>query len=180
VLARPAVRAFNSAYYWKHLPRERTDLVHWESFFYPLDSIAEWNRAYGPRGFTQYQFVVPLPSRDRMRGLLEEIVSSGKLPFLNVLKRMGPQSKGHLSFPFEGYTLAIDFPIRDGTAELAHRLDAMVIDAGGRTYLGKDSFLEAHSLREMYPRLDEWLALKAKFDPKHVFSSDLGRRVGLV
>ncbi len=156
------------------------ELSHYESFFYPLDAIAEWNRGYGPRGFTQYQFVVPLAARDRMRPLLEAIVSSGKLPFLNVLKRMGPASKGHLSFPLEGYTLAIDFPIRPGTAELTHALDAQVIDAGGRTYLGKDSFVTEPSLRAMYPRLDEWRALKAKLDPQGVFCSDLARRVGLV
>jgi decaprenylphospho-beta-D-ribofuranose 2-oxidase len=155
-------------------------ISHYEGFFYPLDAISEWNRGYGPRGFTQYQFVLPLEARGRMRALLEEIVSSGKLPFLNVLKRMGPASKGHLSFPFEGYTLAIDFPIREGTRELAHRLDAMVIDAGGRTYLGKDSFLLPESLRAMYARLDEWLEVKARYDPKGVFQSDLARRLELV
>jgi decaprenylphospho-beta-D-ribofuranose 2-oxidase len=161
--------------------RRAATYSHYESFFYPLDAVGEWNLAYGPRGFTQYQFVIPLDhGRARMRELLEAIVSSGMLPFLNVLKRLGPQSEGHLGFPFKGYTLAIDFPIRDGTQALAHRLDAMVIAAGGRNYLGKDSFLTKASLRAMYPRLDEWLAIKAKYDPKSVFQSDLGRRVGLV
>ena len=137
--------------------------------------------ASGTRGFTQYQFVIPLADgRRHMRSLLDAIVSSGNLPFLNVLKRMGPEGDGPLSFPFEGYTLAIDFPIREGTAELAHRLDAMVVEAGGRVYLGKDSFLTPASLRAMYPRLQEWLALKAKYDPRSVFQSDLARRLELL
>lgn len=157
------------------------DLAHYEKFFYPLDAIGHWNRGYGKRGFTQYQFVVPLrDGRRSMRAILEAIVSSGSLPFLNILKRMGEASGGHLSFPFEGYTFAIDFPIRGDTARLTKRLDAMVREAGGRIYLGKDAFLDAATFEGMYPRLAEWRAIKAKYDPTSVFVSDLGRRVGLV
>jgi decaprenylphospho-beta-D-ribofuranose 2-oxidase len=115
----------------------------------------------------------------RMRELLTTILSAGELPFLNVLKRLGKASGGLLSFPTEGYTLAIDFPIRQGTVTLLRRLDAMVRDAGGRVYLGKDSYLDAATFRAMYPQLDAWLAVKAKVDPGAVFTSDLGRRVGL-
>jgi decaprenylphospho-beta-D-ribofuranose 2-oxidase len=157
------------------------DLAHYEKFFYPLDAVGHWNRGYGRRGFTQYQFVVPLrDGRRSMRSILEAIVSSGSLPFLNILKRMGKASGGHLSFPFEGYTFAIDFPIRDDTERLTKRLDAMVLEAGGRIYLGKDAFLDAPTFRAMYPRLDEWRAIKERYDPRSVFTSDLGRRVGLV
>src|SRR5678816_698221 len=110
-----------------------------DSFFYPLDMIAHWNRGYGRRGFTQYQFVIPFADGARkLRELLQAILSSGELPFLNVLKRMGKESGGLLSFPREGYTLAIDFPIRTNTVALLRRLDAMVLAAGGRVYLGKD------------------------------------------
>jgi decaprenylphospho-beta-D-ribofuranose 2-oxidase len=154
---------------------------HYESFFYPLDKIAHWNRGYGRRGFTQYQFVIPFEDGlARMRAILETIMASGELPFLNVLKRMGKESGGLLSFPREGYTFAIDFPIRRDTVELLRRLDAMVLDAGGRVYLGKDSYVEAAMFRAMYPAVEQWLALKAKYDPKSVFTSDMGRRVGLV
>ena len=154
---------------------------HYEKFFYPLDFVRHWNRAYGRRGFTQYQFVIPFEDGlKRLRELLTTIVSSGELPFLNVLKRLGKQSQGLLSFPQEGYTFAIDFPIRSGTLELVHRLDRMVLDAGGRIYLGKDSYVQPQTFRAMYPRLDEFLALKAKVDPKGVLTSDLARRVGLV
>lgn len=160
--------------------RNAPAVSHAESFFYPLDAIAEWNRGYGRRGFIQYQFVVPLAGgRRTLRALLEAIVSSGQLPFLNILKRLGPSNAAPLSFPMKGYTFAIDFPVRDGLEALTHRLDAMVADAGGRTYLGKDSYLEAPTFRRMYSRLEEWLAVKRRWDPQGLFTSDLGRRVGL-
>jgi FAD/FMN-containing dehydrogenase len=154
---------------------------HYEGFFYPLDIIAHWNRGYGRRGFAQYQFVIPFADGPRrLRGILEAILSSRELPFLNVLKRFGRESGGVLSFPREGYTLAIDFPVRANTVSVLRRLDAMVLEAGGRVYLGKDSYLEAQSFRAMYPEaIDRWLEIKAKYDPEGVFTSDLARRVGL-
>ena len=158
-----------------------TPIGHYEKFFYPLDKIGHWNRGYGKRGFTQYQFVIPFADGLRqMRAILTTILSSGELPFLNVLKRLGKESGGTLSFPQEGYTFAIDFPIRAGTAALTRKLDAMILAAGGRIYLGKDSFVEAATFRAMYPALDSWLATKAKYDPLGVFTSDQARRVGLV
>lgn len=154
---------------------------HYESFFYPLDKIAHWNRGYGRRGFTQYQFVIPFADgAKRMREILLAITSAGELPFLNVLKRLGPASGGLLSFPTEGYTLAIDFPIRSGTPALLRRLDTLVLDAGGRIYLGKDSYVEAEMFARMYPAIAQWRELKAELDPRSVFTSDLGKRVGLV
>jgi decaprenylphospho-beta-D-ribofuranose 2-oxidase len=92
---------------------------------------------------------------------------------------MGGPGIGPLSFPFEGYTLAIDFPIRDGTRALLQRLDQIVLDAGGRIYLGKDAFLDAKTFAAMYPRLDEFRAIKARVDPAGVFTSDLSRRLGI-
>jgi len=156
-------------------------LSHYEKFTYPLDMLAHWNRGYGPAGFTQYQFVIPFEDGPRrLREILTTILGSSELPFLNVLKCFGKQAEGVLSFPREGYTFAIDFPIRRHTAELTRRLDAQVLDAGGRIYLGKDSFVEPAMFRAMYPSLDRWLEIKAKYDPHAVFVSDLGRRVGLV
>ena len=154
---------------------------HYEEFFYPLDMAADWNRMYGPRGFAQYQFVLPFDkSRENLRNILTTILSAGELPLINVLKRFGKESGGLLSFPREGYTFAIDFPIRNNTVPLLHKLDQMVLDAGGRIYLGKDSYVEAPMFRAMYPAIDKWLEVKAKYDPGHVFTSDLARRVGLV
>jgi FAD/FMN-containing dehydrogenase len=156
-------------------------ISHYEKFFYPLDFVHEWNRGYGKRGFTQYQFVIPFDDgRARLRAIMERIATSGFLPFLNVLKRFGDQGEGHLSFPFPGYTLAIDFPIRDGLGEFLRSLDEMVLDAGGRVYLAKDAFLDAETFAAMYPRLDEWRAIKQKWDPDGTFTSNQARRVGLV
>ncbi len=165
----------------KNVLSHASRVAHYEKFFYPLDAVGHWNRGYGHGGFTQYQFVVPLSDgRRTMRNILEAIVSSGSLPFLNILKRMGKANQGHLSFPFEGYTFAIDFPIRPELPALTRRLDAMVLEAGGRIYLGKDAFLEAATFRAMYPRLDEWLELKRRVDPKNVFVSDQARRLGMI
>ena len=155
-------------------------LAHYEKFFYPLDFVGEWNRGYGKRGFTQYQFVVPLAEgRRNIRALLEKIARSGQAPFLNVLKRFGEANDAPLSFPFRGWTFAIDFPICDGLRELLQELDRMVLDAGGRIYLGKDAFVEAATFERMYPRLDEWRQIKARVDPRDVFQSNLSRRLGL-
>lgn len=163
------------------LQKRGAPYAHYEKFFYPLDFVGHWNRGYGPRGFTQYQFVVPLEDgRRNIRELLEIIASSGQAPFLNVLKRFGPERpETMLSFPFEGYTFAIDFPIRDGLETLLRRLDERVLAMGGRIYLGKDAFLDRESFSQMYPKLDRWLAIKARYDPESRFSSNLGRRLGL-
>jgi decaprenylphospho-beta-D-ribofuranose 2-oxidase len=169
------VNAFAQLFQAKKKP-----ITHYSDFTYPLDIVHDWYRGYGPRGFTQYQFVIPFKDgHENMRRIFDAMTSSGQMPFLNVLKRMGKQSDGHLSFPTEGYTLAIDFPVRSGTVELTRRLDAMVLEAGGRIYLGKDSYVEPETFRKMYPRLDEWLAIKSKYDPENIFVSDLSRRVGL-
>ncbi len=173
-----SIRVVNAAI--QQIQASAPALGHYETFFYPLDKIAQWNRGYGRRGFTQYQFVIPFESgRERLRAILTTILSSGQMPFLNVLKRMGRESGGVLSFPREGYTFAIDFPVRGNTRALVRRLDAMVIEAGGRIYLGKDSYTEAAAFRTMYPEVEGWLQTKAKYDPQRVFTSNLGRRLGL-
>jgi FAD/FMN-containing dehydrogenase len=173
-----SIRVVNA--YIQRTLRRAPAFGHYEGFFYPLDMIGHWNRGYGRRGFAQYQFVIPFADGlRRMREILGAILSAGELPFLNVLKRLGKESGGLLSFPREGYTLAIDFPIREQTVALLRRLDGMVLDAGGRVYLGKDSYLEAATFRAMYPAIDRWLAVKAKYDPHGVFTSDLARRLGL-
>ena len=178
-LNRLSIRAINALV--QRIQARGAPFAHYEPFVYPLDKLLNWNRGYGKNGFTQYQFVIPFADGlARLRTLLSAILSSGELPFLNVLKCLGKASAGVLSFPQEGYTFAIDFPIRSGTAALLKRLDRLVLDAGGRVYLGKDSYLDAATFRAMYPSLDEWLETKAKYDPRGVFTSDLARRVGLV
>ncbi|HKP62930.1 MAG TPA: FAD-binding oxidoreductase, partial [Polyangiales bacterium] len=162
-----SIRVLNAAIQWFQA-RPQT-FKHYDAFVYPLDILNYWNRGYGSRGFTQYQFVIPFADGlNRMRAILDTIMTSGELPFLNVFKRFGKESGGVLSFPCEGYTLAIDFPIRQNTVALVRRLDAMVLEAGGRVYLGKDSYVEASMFRAMYPAIDRWLEIKAKYDPNGV------------
>lgn len=153
--------------------------VHYEKFFFPLDAINNWNRGYGKRGFIQYQFVIPEENgRQHLVEILEMIAASGCTPFLNVFKRMG-EGQGILSFPFKGYTLAIDFPVTKKLAAFTPRLDAKVLQAGGRLYLGKDAMLDEKMFKDMYPQHTEWLAIKKRYDPSGKFTSDIGRRLGL-
>jgi FAD/FMN-containing dehydrogenase len=175
-----SMRLFNAVYYAAHGDAAGR-LVDGDRFFYPLDGVAQWNRLYGRHGFTQYQ--VALPPEEGERGLIElltRLSDSGRPSFLAVLKRLGPQGPGLLSFPREGYTLALDLPVRPGLAEFLSELDRLVLARGGRVYLAKDATAGADTVRAMYPRLDEFRAIKQRLDPRGVLSSSLARRVGLV
>jgi FAD/FMN-containing dehydrogenase len=154
--------------------------VHYEKFFFPLDMINNWNRGYGKRGFIQYQFVIPEQNGIvNLRHIMDMIASSGCTPFLNVFKKMGA-GQGILSFPFHGYTLAIDFPVTKDLKAFTKQLDQVVLQAGGRIYLGKDAMLDKATFRLMYPQYEAWLAIKRKYDPSNVFASDLSARLELV
>ena len=155
------------------------DFVHYEKFFFPLDAINNWNKGYGKRGFIQYQFVIPEDNgKKNLTEILEMIAGSGCTPFLNVFKRMG-DGQGILSFPFKGYTLAIDFPVTKTLFSFTPKLDAKVLSAGGRLYLGKDALLQESTFKAMYPQYEEWLAIKRKYDPSNRFTSNISRRLGL-
>jgi decaprenylphospho-beta-D-ribofuranose 2-oxidase len=172
------VRAFNEVYYALHRGAKRV-LADYESFFYPLDSIHHWNRIYGKRGFVQYQCVWPLKeSRAGLIETLEAITENGRASFLTVLKKFGPQ-EGILSFPMEGYTLALDFPVEDGLFSFLDRLDEMVLKRGGRVYLAKDARMRPEVFKAMYRDLERWQAIKAQIDPGNCFSSALSRRLGI-
>ncbi len=142
-----SVRAFNALYYWNGQRDDPTRYVNWNSYFYPLDSILDWNRIYGRKGFAQFQCALPLDSaRDGLNAMLGEISQSGRGSFLAVLKRFGRQDS-RFSFPMEGYTLALDFPMSDPSADLIRDLGQMTADYGGRIYLAKDSIMDAQTLR---------------------------------
>jgi len=179
LLNRTSIRAFNELWY-RRAPREPSSSIeHSATFFHPLDSVADWNRIYGSSGFVQYQYVVPFGSEDAVGRSVRELADAGAASFLAVLKRFGAQGTGFLSFPMPGWTLALDIPVRAGLTELLGRLDRIVLDAGGRLYLAKDSRMPLHVFEAGYPRLDEFRALRRRIDPERRIVTDLARRLDL-
>jgi decaprenylphospho-beta-D-ribofuranose 2-oxidase len=180
-LLRPAsMRTFN-ALRWRAAPRhERERRLALTPYFFPLDALGEWNRLYGPAGLIQYQFVIPAGEQDALERCFQ-LIRVRRLPvYLAVFKRFGPEFGGPLSFPLEGWTLAIDLPAgAPGLPAALEALDELVADCGGRVYLAKDVRLRRDTLRAMYPRLDRFHALRARVDPDGVLRSDLARRLGL-
>lgn len=153
VLNKATVRAFNAAYYWKGARKTDTQLVDWDTYFYPLDAILGWNRIYGRSGFAQFQCALPIhSSRAGLTALLQAIAHKGMGSFLSVLKRFGAQDSP-FSFPMEGYTLALDFPISDKTLILMDELDHITLAHGGRFYLAKDSRMSASTLNSSDDRV---------------------------
>jgi decaprenylphospho-beta-D-ribofuranose 2-oxidase len=180
LLNKLTVRAFNEAYF-RRAPRHQVG--HHESiptFFHPLDMVTGWNRIYGGTGFLQYQFVVPFGEEEALRRIVTELVRHQCPSFLAVLKRFGA-GNGMLSFPVPGWTLALDIPARlDGLGRLLDSLDEVVVAAGGRVYLAKDSRLGPDAVPRMYRELDRWREVRERLDPQRRFASDLARRVHLL
>jgi decaprenylphospho-beta-D-ribofuranose 2-oxidase len=149
-------------------------------FYHPLDMFGEWNRAYGPAGFGQYQFVVPTEAVEEFKRILVDIQASGHYSFLNVFKLFGPGNQAPLSFPIPGWNVCVDFPIKPGLNEFLNGLDKRVLEFGGRLYTAKDNRVQAETFHAMYPRIDEWIAVRRKVDPDGVFASDMARRLELL
>lgn len=172
VLNPMSIRLFNAGYAWMHRRNEGESRVPIDAFFYPLDGIEQWNRMYGPRGFLQYQFVLPRSEgADGLYAILSAIAAEGMGSFLAVLKLFGPANDHFLSFPMEGYTLALDFGIRPGLFAFLDRLDRLVVRFGGRIYLTKDVRMSPGVFRSGYPGLDRFLEIKAAVDPQNRFRS---------
>lgn len=168
VLCKLNMKAFNLAYYWKHIQRVRSGIVHPNAFFYPLDALDDWNLIYGRRGFTQYQCVLPhADDNGPARRFLERFVSAGGMGFLCVIKDCGAEGKGMLSFPRPGISIAMDFPIHPTkTPSLVDQLNELVIAEGGRIYLTKDTFTRSEHFRAMEPRLEAFNAVRRRWDPE--------------
>ena len=169
------LKIFNNLYFHYHKYRNSKNIVHYESFFYPLDNIAHWNRVYGSKGFYQYQCVIPMINgRDVIVEMLQVIANSSQGSFLSVLKTFGrkPQA-GLMSFPMHGITLALDFPnLGLETRQLFSILDDIVVKAGGRIYMAKDACMSPKVFEVGYPNLNEFLKYR---DPG--ISSALSRRL---
>lgn len=174
------VAAFNALYY-RLQPEREIDQIDVNRFFFPLDALEEWHRVYGSRGMLQFQGLVPRSeAREGIRALLTRVRESPLVPALTVLKAMGPEDRGMLSFPMRGLALSIDVPARKQAPRILRELNQICLEHGGRVYLAKDATLEQDAFEAMYPRVDRFRAIKWGLDPQAKMASDLGRRLGLV
>ena len=164
VLNKFTVKAFNFLYYGKNFKREINNVVSYEPFFYPLDAILHWNRGYGKKGFVQYQFVLPLESKQGLIEILQRISDEGLGSFLAVLKIFGKQND-LISFPTEGYTLALDFPVRKSLFKFLDELDEIVLKYNGRLYLSKDARMNADIFWRSYSNAKQFQEIVNRYNP---------------
>jgi decaprenylphospho-beta-D-ribofuranose 2-oxidase len=170
ILNQFTVKAFNFFYYTKNIKKEIDNIVSYEPFFYPLDAVLHWNRGYGKKGFVQYQFVLPLESKAGLVQILERINKEGLGSFLAVLKIFGKQDD-LISFPKEGYTLALDFPVRKNLFAFLDELDTIVLNYGGRIYLSKDARMKPEIFWNGYPNAQKFLESLKKYNPSFKINS---------
>lgn len=174
------IKIFNTLYYHRQKKSVKQETVHYEQFFYPLDGIHHWNRMYGRRGFIQYQFI--LPKKNSFEGLnviLKTIADAGQGSFLAVLKLHGQANKNWLSFPMEGYSLALDFKVQDKLFPLLDRLDQLVLNYKGRFYLAKDARVSREVFEQGYPHIDKFRQYRQDHNMNQHFNSAQSLRIGL-
>jgi len=177
VLNQYSVKAFNFLYYSKSIKKLTRNVVPYDPFFYPLDKILEWNRGYGKNGFLQYQFVLPMESSQvGMTDILTRINKRRMGSFLAVFKVFGKQN-GLISFPMEGCTLALDFPIQERLFPFLDELDRIVLNYGGRLYLTKDARMKPEIFSSAYPGAERFKHLIQKYNPNYKFRSNQSDRL---
>jgi decaprenylphospho-beta-D-ribofuranose 2-oxidase len=173
------MKAFNTAYWHKSKDNLR-QTVALMPYFYPLDAVGEWNRLYGKKGFVQFQCVLPkIDGVSNMRSLLTDISNSGEGSFLAVLKQFGAGNKNFLSFPREGYTLALDFKVSDTAIKTVKKLEDKVVDMGGRLYLTKDAVMQESTFKATYPNWEKFEEVREQYGAVGKFSSAQSKRLGL-
>lgn len=179
ILNRFTIKIFNFLYYWKFFGKRANQLRDWDSFFYPLDKLQNWNKIYGKRGFSQFQCVLPLRHAEiGLRALLEKISNTNSTNFLGVLKRLGAESAG-LSFPMEGYTLTVDFPMSEKNSKLIHELHKITLEFGGRFYLSKDSQLRPDIFHASDERIIAFKKYRHSSGSENFFKSYQSERLDL-
>ena len=180
VLNNWSVRVFNWLYYRKVKQRISKQIVDIDTFFYPLDAIGHWNHIYGKNGFTQYQFILPKESSyEGLEEVLTAISKSGKGSFLAVLKLYGKANDNYLSFPMEGYSLALDFKIEKGLFDLLNKLDEIVVKYKGRIYLAKDARVSQETFEKGYPKIESFRQYRKENKMDSKFQSLQSKRVGI-
>lgn len=174
------VKVFKTLYYNKAKSGVIRQKVSINNFFYPLDAIERWNRIYGKNGFTQYQFVLPKEkSYEGLQNILGKIADAGKGSFLAVLKLFGKGNSNYLSFPTEGYTLALDFKIETDLFPLLDELDKIVLEYGGRFYLTKDCRIGKKTFEQGYPQIEAFREFRRKHKLNDTLQSLQSKRVGI-
>ncbi len=179
ILNRHLITLYNNHFYRKHKRKAGPHICGLQPFFFPLDNLKNWYRLYGKKGMLQYQFVVPEEQAfTAVKTILEETLKQKKPAFLAVLKHLGEENSGLLSFPQQGFTVALDFPLRTpGLFALLDQLDEIVLQYHGRVYLAKDARMQAQTFKAMYPHYSSWQKIKAKHDPDNRFHSSLAERL---
>jgi decaprenylphospho-beta-D-ribofuranose 2-oxidase len=180
-LNRTTVKAFNELYFRRGARTAgQPFLVHWDPYFFPLDGIGAWNRIYGRNGFLQYQCVIPsAAARDVLGEIIERIAQRGNASFLAVLKQLGHNSIGTMSFPMEGFTLALDLPVTSDVFPLLDELDRLVSEAGGRLYLAKDARQSPATFEAGYPALPAFRNVRRALGAEGHMASRLSSRLGI-
>ena len=179
-LRRSTVKAYNSLRFLTAGKTETIRKTELSTFMHPLDKVRNWNRLYGKSGIIQWQIAVPEVSEHTLFDVIDSIGKAKVPAFLVVLKKLGPSNQAPLSFPMQGWTLAVDFPANHKSIyRFLDALDQELIKAGGRIYLAKDARLDAELIPKMYPALDEWKSIRQNIDPDGRWQSDFSRRLSL-
>ena len=174
------IKLFNYLYYKLASSNPKVSKVPLSKFFYPLDKFSNWNEIYGRDGFLQYQFILPKEkSYEGIQEIFRIIHNNKTYPYLSVLKLYGEENENYLSFPMEGYSLAMDFKANNKTLLMFNELDKIVCDYGGRIYLTKDARLSEKNFKRSYPKVDKFIEVRNEHDPYKKFNSLQSQRLGI-